>query len=481
MSSKQAKPTLYRKLADKIEKLICSGTMRAGERIPSVRQACTQHGVSRTTVVEAYRLLEDRGLIEGRPKSGFFVRPQIGEHGSGRAQEPPLSQPRHSATRVGVGSLQSRIFDAARMPDVVPLGAAYPGSDNLPVTKLGRVMASVSRLSGARGIGYEMPPGSEELRRQIAKRSLDRGLSLSPEDIITTCGGTEALALCLRAATKPGDVVAVESPTYFGVLQQIEELGLKALEIPMHPRDGMDLDALQRALKKRRIAACLAVPNFNNPLGSLMPDANKQRLVTILANSGVPLIEDDINGGLYHQGHRPRVAQSFDKSGGVMLCGSFSKTLAPGYRVGWVVPGRFYERVKALKLTSTLATASLPQLAIAEFVGNGGYDHHLRSLRRNFAKQIRQMSDAIVATFPAPVKLTRPLGGFVLWVELPAHVSSLVLHERALAEKVSIAPGPMFSASQSFPNFIRINCGYPWSNEIARGVAVLGRLLEQMA
>jgi DNA-binding transcriptional MocR family regulator len=474
MSTRSHSTALYEQVADNVEKLIRSGTMRPGDRIPSVRRACLQHRVSLTTAVQAYLVLENRGLIEARPKSGFFVRSQF----PAPELEPLTSRPKQSPTLVGVGSLQSRIFDAARMPDVVPLGAAYPGAGNLPVEKLSRIMASTSRTAGARGISYDMPPGSEQLRRQIAKRSLDRGQNLSPDEIITTCGGTEALALCLRAVTKRGDIVAVESPTYFGVLQQIEELCLKAIEIPMHPRDGMDLDALERALKGRRVAACLAVPNFNNPLGSLMPDANKQRLVEILARRDMPLIEDDINGGLYHSGDRPRVVQSYDKEGRVMLCGSFSKTLAPGYRVGWVVPGRYYEKVKALKLTSTLATASLPQLAIADFMANGGYDHHLRSLRRNFATQIRQMSDAVLEAFPSGIKLTRPAGGFVLWIELPRKVSALRLHECALAEKISIAPGPMFSATQGFQNFIRLNCGHPWSDEIERAVGTLGRLVK---
>jgi len=469
-------PALYQQVADKLEWLIRGGTLRPGERIPSVRRASVQHGVSMTTAVQAYVELENRGLVEARPKSGFYVRPQIRSH----VLEPIASQPTHAATLVGVGSLQSRLFDAARMPTVVPLGAAYPGAENLPTEKMSRTMAAVARRAGERGISYDMPPGSEELRRQIARRSPDRGLNLSPDEIITTCGGTEALALCLRAVTKAGDVVAVESPTYFGVLQQIEELGLKALEIPMHPRDGMNLDALERLLKTRRVAACLAVPNFNNPLGSLMPDENKRRLVEILARRDVPLIEDDINGGLYHRGTRPRAAQSFDRDGRVMLCGSFSKTLAPGYRVGWVVPGRYYEKVKALKLTSTLATASLPQMAIAEFMANGGYDHHLRALRQNFARQIREMSDAIASAFPAGIKLTRPSGGFVLWVELPEVVSALELHRRALKENISIAPGPMFSAKQSFQNFIRVNCGHPWSAQIAEGVKTLGMLTKRL-
>src|ERR1700744_2263852 len=254
--------TLYEEVAGKIEKLIRSGALRPRERVPSVRRACAQHHVSLPTIVHAYLALEKRSLIAARPKSGFFVRSSVPD----QISEPATTRVGQLAARVGVGSLQSRIFDAARIPDVVPLGAAYPGAENLPLEKLSRIMTSVVRRSGARGISYDMPPGSEQLRRQIARRSLDWGCNLSPDEIITTCGGTEALALCLRAVTRPGDVIAVESPTYFGVLQQIEELGLKALEIPMHPRDGMDLDALEAALKKRRVAACLALPNFNNAL-----------------------------------------------------------------------------------------------------------------------------------------------------------------------------------------------------------------------
>jgi DNA-binding transcriptional MocR family regulator len=278
--------------------------------------------------------------------------------------------------------------------------------------------------------------------------------------------------------TKPGDVVAIESPTYFGVLQAIEELGLKALEIPMHPRDGMDLDALERALKTRRVAACLSVPNFSNPLGSLMPDAHKARLVEILARRDVPLIEDDINGDLSHDGLRPRVVRSFDTEGRVLLCGSFSKTIAPGYRVGWVAPGRYYEKVRALKFTSTLATATLPQLAIAEFLANGGYDHHLRALRRDLAFQLGRMRAAVADSFPPQTKLTRPGGGFVLWVELPPSVSALQLHERALRENISIAPGPMFSPKQEFGNFIRLNAGHRWSARLESAVGRLGQLVK---
>lgn len=468
--------TLYEQVADKIEKLIRCGTLRAGDRIPSVRRASEQHGVSVTTTVQAYLELENRGLIEARPKSGFYVRSLL----RAQVQEPRSSKPASAVTAVTVGSLQSRLFEAARIPGVVPFGGAAPGPALLPVVKLNRILASVARRAGERGLTYDLPPGAESLRREIARRSLDAGVNLSLDDIITTSGGTEGLMLCLRAVTKPGDVIAVESPTYFGVLHAIEELGLNAVEIPMHPRDGMDLDALERVVQSQSIAACVAVPNFSNPLGALMPDENKERLVRILAARNVPLIEDDIFGELYFGSQRPRVAQSFDTSGLVMLCSSFSKTLAPGYRVGWVAPGRFQAKIKTLKLTSTLATATLPELAIAEFLATGGYDYYLRSVRRTYAEHVERMSSAIAAAFPPGIKITRPLGGFVLWIELPKNVDALKLDDLALAEKISIAPGPMFSAKQGFRNFIRISCGHPWSTRVEAAIGILGRLVKRL-
>ncbi|MEA3188058.1 MAG: hypothetical protein QOD99_1888 [Chthoniobacter sp.] len=472
----KAPSCLYEEVAARIEKLIREGTLQPGDRIPSLRRASKQHAVSVTTTLQAYLDLENRGLIEARPKSGFYVR--VSQRA--RLLEPKVSKPASAVTAVSVGTLQSRLFEVARLPGVVPFGGAAPGPELLPVEKLSRILAAVSRSAGAAGMNYDMPPGAEKLRREISKRLLDANTQISPDGIITTCGGTEALMLCLRAVTKRGDVVAVESPTYFGVLHTIEELGLKAIEIPMHPRTGMDLDALEKALKTRAIAVCVAVPNFSNPLGSLMPDANKARLVELLAPREVPLIEDDIFGELYFGEHRPRVAHSYDKNGLVMLCSSFSKTLAPGYRVGWVAPGRFFAKIKTLKLTSTLATATLPELAIAEFLANGGYDHYLRSVRRIYQKNVECMSEAVAKSFPAITKITRPTGGFVLWIELPKHVDSLLLDDRALAHKISIAPGPMFSAKRGFGNFIRISCGHRWSPHAEEAIGILGDLVAKL-
>jgi len=475
-SSQASAIPLYRDIADKIEALITNGVLRPGEKAPSLRRVSAQYGVSLTTVIQAFILLEDRGLVEARPKSGFVVRPRLP-----RMEEPTASKPPRAVTAVTVGGLQSRLFEAVMMPHIVPLGGAVPSAELLPTVKLNRILARVARSAGKRGVAYDMPPGSEALRREIAKHALDAGVTLLPGEIITTCGGTEALMLCLRAVAPRGSIVAVESPTYFGVLHAMEELGLKAVEIPMHPRDGMDLDALEKIVQAKSISACLSVPTFNNPLGSLMPEANKKRLVKILAARDIPLIEDDVFGELYYGAQRPHAAKAFDEKGLVMLCSSFSKSLAPGYRVGWVAPGRFYERVKALKLTSTLATATLPELAIAEFLANGGYERYLRSLRLIYAANVKRMSEAISASFPAGTKITQPQGGFVLWIELPKAVNALELHDRALTHEISIAPGPMFSPTQGFRNFIRISCGQPWSARIQSAIVTLGKLANQMA
>ena len=286
----------------------------------------------------------------------------------------------------------------------------------------------------------------------------------------------EALNLCLRAVAKAGDIVAIESPAFYGTLQIIESLGMKALEIPADPRDGIILDALAAAIRRQKVKACLFVLNFSNPLGSCMPDANKKELVELLARREIPLIEDDIYGDLCFGEPRPKTAKAYDKQGLVLLSSSFSKTLAPGYRVGWTAPGRFKPQVESLKFTSSMATVTAPQMAIADFLQSGGYDRYLRKIRRILMTQVQQMSDAVGRYFPAGTKVTRPQGGYVLWVELPRFVDSLDLHRRALQQKISIAPGPIFSAKQKYKNFIRLSCGLPWSEKIDRAVQTLAEL-----
>ncbi len=468
--------TLYEQVSSHISRLIEQGTLRPGERIPSVRRMSQQQDVSIATVMQAYRQLESRGFIEARPQSGYFVRLR---HWQPPA-EPEISKPKPVASIIKTGALMMRVMQATRDPSLVRLGAALPSPELLPTAKLNRAMAAAARRSPELSNSYDVPPGYTALRNQIARRAMDTGCELSPDDIITTFGGQEALHLCLRAVAQPGDTIAIESPTFFGILQVIESLGMKALEIPTHPRDGISLEALAYALEQQPVKACLFVPNYNNPLGSCMPDENKKRLVEMLAAKDIPLIEDDIYGDLTFAVERPRTAKSYDQKGLVLLCDSFSKTLAPGYRVGWTAPGRFKEQVSYYKLVSTVATAALPQMAIADFLANGGYDHHLRKVRREYAHKVQQVTQAICSYFPPETKVTRPNGGHVLWVEMPMQVKAVELFERALAEKISIAPGPVFSARQRFGNFIRLNCANPWTATLDNALLRLGRMVRQM-
>jgi DNA-binding transcriptional MocR family regulator len=340
-------------------------------------------------------------------------------------------------------------------------------------------MASVGRRAPVAATSYDPPPGNRALRVQVARRAMEAGCTLAPDDIITTVGATEALNLCLRAVASPGDVIAIESPTFFGILQIIESLGMRVCEIPTYPREGICLDELEERLAVCRVKACVLTPNFSNPLGSCMPDQKKKQLVQILAQRKIPLIEDDIYGNLTFGPERPKVAKAYDTEGWVMLCDSFTKTLSPGYRVGWVAPGRFKEQVEFLKFVNTSATASLPQMAIAEFLQSGGYDHHLRRIRRLYAEQMKRMTEAVCRYFPAGTKVTRPTGGMCLWIELPPEINSLAIYEQAMAIGISIAPGPLFSAKQKFNNFVRLNCGNPWSETIENAVRQLGELLEK--
>lgn len=332
------------------------------------------------------------------------------------------------------------------------------------------------REMGSAGGMYDMPPGCEALRIQVAQRSVEAGCHLAPGDIVTTCGCLEAISLCLRAICRAGDTVAIESPTYFGLLQVLESLDLRALEIPTHPRDGISLDALRFAIDHNPVRACLFLLNFHNPLGSLMPDDHKKDLVKMLAAYDIPLIEGDASGDIYFSGERPVAAKAFDKKGMVLLCSSFSKVLSPGYRVGWVVPGRFKSAVEWLKFTTNIATPTIPQLAIARFLDTGGFDHHLRNVRRVYARNMAQMSQAVKRYFPDGARVTRPNGGFVLWVQMPEQVDSLRLYQRALSVGVTLAPGYIFSATDQYRNFIRLNAAY-WDAEAEKAIRQLGDMI----
>ena len=326
----------------------------------------------------------------------------------------------------------------------------------------------------------DLPPGNAELRRLIGLRYLESALSISADDIVIASGAMEAINLCLHAVTKPGDTIAIESPTFYSTLLAIERMRLKAVEIATHPREGINLGALRAAFGRHDIKACILIPTFQNPLGSCMPDDKKRELADLLAGRGVPLIEDDVYAELYFGASRPGPVKAFDRKGLVLHCGSFAKCLAPGYRVGWAAPGRFKHAVEQLKFMTTLTTASLPQAAIAEYLKYGGFERHLRSLRHRLLLHLDQMRQSLESNLPEGCRLTRPEGGYMLWVELPTAVDALRLHHMALEHHISIAPGPIFSAQRRYTNFIRVNFGHPWSKKIDDAVRTLGTLTTEL-
>ncbi|NML59896.1 PLP-dependent aminotransferase family protein [Massilia sp. RP-1-19] len=465
---------LYEAFAEEIAQSIRAGVMKRGDRLPSVRQASTSRGVSPSTVFEAYYLLEARGLIRARDRSGYYVTAGARAH----LPEPGIGlRPDGDSTAIDVSELVFDILESTRMRDVVPFGSAFPSPLLFPLPRLARSMASSVQAMDPWSTVDDLTPGNAGLRRQIALRYLADGMSVHTDEIVITNGALEALNLCLHAVARPGDAVIIESPAFYGALQALEGFGVRAIQVATHPRDGIELAELAAALERHAPKACWLMTNFQNPMGSLMSDQKKQALVELLAAHDVPLIEDDVYGELYFGSKRPLPAKAYDKKGLVMHCSSFSKSLAPGYRVGWAVPGRFTRDVSRLKLTRTLSASAPAQAAIADYLAKGGYDKHLRQLRHALSMQQEAMLQAIERHFPAGTRATRPDGGYFLWVELPGHPDTIEIHRQALSLGISVAPGPMFSAQRRFANCLRLNYGHPWDARAEAAMATLGRLV----
>lgn len=470
----------YERLADELAGMIAARVLRPGERLPSVRRLAQEKKLSVSTVVQALRELEERGQVEARPQSGFFVR--LPSPLPGPQLEPQTRQRLARPVAVDINSRLLRVLTLNSRSDMVPLGAALPASELLPLAQLQRLYGLVGRRSALLLDAHSHTAMNQpDLVRQFARHSLAWGRPLEPEEIVVTNSCTEAMALCLRAVTRPGDTVAVESPSYYLMLQLLEQLGLKALEIPTDPRRGLSVDALEIATRERRIAACLLVSNFNNPLGSLMPDEEKKRLVKLMATRKIPVIEDDIYGDLYFGMDRPWPLKSFDNAGNVMLCSSLSKTMSPSLRLGYVAAGRFHAQILTQKTLTSGATNPVTQLVAARYLESTAYERHLRSLRRAYERQVMQMSEAVSRHFPAGTRLSQPQGGLFLWVELASGTDCAALFEDAVGAGIAFVPGDLFSAGGRYRNCLRLNCGNPWSPRFEEAIRRLGSLAARLA
>ncbi|MBV8246914.1 MAG: PLP-dependent aminotransferase family protein [Comamonas sp.] len=464
----------YLRIAEMLRQTLASGALRPGDRLISARKLAEREQVSLPTALEALRCLEAQGLIVARPRSGYFVRQEA------RGGLLPPSRPSPRPMPVTMAGLARSLFSSADTR-LIPLGAALPDPTWLPTTTLQRALQTVGRRLQAHGQSYSMPPGRAELRGQIAARAAQWGGCFGPDDLVITSGATQAVRLALRAVCRPGDVVAIERPAYFGTLLLLEDLGLKALEIATDPREGMLPDALAEALAKHRPAAVLASPTVQNPLGASMPVERKRALVALLEQAGVPLIEDDVYGDLAGDGQRPPACKAFDGSGNVLYCSSVSKTLAPGWRIGWIAPGRFHAQVLKARLAGDWAGAPLLETAVSEVLASGDYDRHLRRLKSRVQAAVQAVTARVEASFPPGTRISTPCEGFVLWVELPPQVNALEVHRRALELGIGVSPGQLFSPQADMPNHLRLNSANEPTPRLLGAVGQIGELCRELA
>lgn len=467
---------LYLQVAEGLEKMIDEEVLRIGDKLPSVRVLSEENGISMGTAFQAYYHLEGKGLIESRPKSGYYVRfnhrrfPEL----------PQQSQPDSVSHEVSVKEMIASIYKDITASNVINLALAVPDISLLPAAKINKAVVQALRSNKDHCISYEDTQGNIELRKQIAKLAFNWGGKIKPDEVVVTSGCLEAITMCLRAVTSHGDTVAVETPTYFGIYQAIESLGLKVVEIATDPATGVDLSHFEKMIKKFPVKACVFVPNYNNPLGSCMPDENKKKLAELISQHDIPLIEDDIYGELYFGKTRPKTCKYFDKKGLVMHCSSLSKSLAPGYRTGWAIPGKFIEEVKQIRRIHNISCPTLTQAAMANFLMHGRYEYHLKNIRKELHTQSLKYLQAIIEYFPADTKVSRPHGGFIMWLELNKKADAFKLRAEAMKHRIAFVPGKIFSSGSNYSNFIRLSFGKPWSNDVDYGLMMLGKLIKKM-
>ncbi len=478
----------YQLLAEDLEEKILSGTYKSGERLPSVREMQKRLNLSISTIFKALIELETRGLVEARPKSGYFVKAVT--VGSDQRTLPGVAEPRQLTIptanktssvphEIELPSFANQVLKAVNNPNYLHLGSSVVSSEFLPHRQLAKIMKQFTSREMQSVLSYGLPQGDPELRRQIALRSIGVLKGIEAEDIIVTNGCTEAISLSLKAIVQPGDIVAIEAPTYYGILPLLEELQVMAVEIPTDPATGVDIDHLEKAINDFEIKTCLFTPNFHNPLGSLMTTEKKEKLVKLTNKFHIPIIEDSVNSELFHGGRRPRPLKAFDKKNLVITCSSFSKALASGLRTGWVIPGsRYLDKILKLKTGFSVSTSSLDQLLLARFLESGVYERHLRSLRERTKKQVAIFAEVIERYFPDGTQVLKPKGGLLLWVRLPGNADSLQIYKKALDHRISILPGIIFSSSGQFQDFIRIGCGFPFSKKMEQGIKTLGQIVQ---
>ena len=470
---------LYQQIARQWAQLIHNGTLARGEKLPSVRTLARQHGVAATTVVQALHWLEDARLIVARPRSGFFVASRPAAVPALREVVAPVRGPGRPR-EVSVDWLGQRILGNEPPAGLLSLSGGTPGLDLLDAERLRRAVARAVQRHRHLLCLYPSTTGQEEARRALARYATSLGCTLDPARIIITSGCMDGIALCLRAVTQPGDVVVLESPTHFSFLEMLQSLHLRALEVPTHPRHGLSLDALQLALDTQPVKAVLLVPTLSNPLGACMPQGERRRLVQMAERHGVAVIEDAVYNDLADSEEMRRSVKSWDANGQVMLCHSFSKTLAPGLRLGWVEAGRWSDAVRQLKTMQSGSQSAILELALADLITQPGHAAAMRQLRERAGARMQAAREVIAAHFPHGTRVGNPPGGLLLWLALPSGLEALRLHQACLQEGILVAPGTLFSAGGRFRNGLRVGLGGEWTPAHLDGLRRIGQIASRL-
>ena len=473
----ETKNPLYLQLAHHIRNQIRNGSLRVGDKVPSIRSLRRQRRVSSSTVLQAYLWLENRGWIEARPRSGFYVRVPYVD----RVPERELPG-NEITTAVPAGTnLLDDVMNSMTDRAAIPLGASSISAGLYPNRTLNKIIQRIVRREGTHSSFDEAPHGAEVLRRQIARRAIEYGCSFNPEDLIVTCGATEALNLALRSVARSGDTIAVESPTSFAVVQILKALGMNTVEIPIDGERGIDLAALSIAIRKHAVRAFVTIGNCHDPLGTVSSETRKRDLVELLKACDVPLIEDDSYGDLAFDDVRPKMAKAFDTDLLVLSCSSFSRVLGPGFRIGFIEAGRYRDCVKRLKFATSAASPALAQRTIAQFIESGGYDRYVRNLRETLKNQVQVYRHAATQYFPDGTEISQPEGGYYLWLRLPPNTDALMLHRAAASHNISVLPGVIFSTTGQYKDHVRLSCGQPWNSGVDNALITLGKLTERSA
>lgn len=469
---------LYEDIAFHLEAEILNGILQLGDKLPSIRMFCKQHHVSASTIFQAYYLLESKGLIEARPKSGYYVVYQPKKNQV--ALPSPALNTIPEIQELTTDHMISHMVDLLSKEGYTHLSTARPDLSSLPTATLQKAVKSALTNLGADILNYDHPTGNAVLRQLIAGQQTKFGKAFTEKDIIITSGCTEALTLCLQAVTQKGDIVLSDSLTYYGIHQIIKNLGLKVIPIPICNTAGLDMTFLQQSIEKFPVKACLFTTNFNNPTGMSLSEDKKKQLVQLITKHQIPLIEDDVYGELYFGKHRPSTCKQFDTEGLVLYCSSFSKTLAPGYRIGYTIPGKFTETVTNLKRIHSLGSSTLSQQALVAFFSKGRYPYHLKKLRHTLHTNMLAYCKLVYTHFPKDIYLVPPNGGYILWIAFPKDFNSIELFEVAKKHNLIIAPGQIFSMNDSHKNHIRLSFSKPLDVSIEKAIQLVGTLANEL-